>query len=127
MLGIAATLAISVLVGAQDALPSLPPDPARPSLLIPLYISLASLQMVDAYQTWDTVGAGGTEVNPVMAPFAGSPSSVLLLKASASAATILFAEHLRRKHPRTAVVFMIALNIGMTAVVYHNVRERAGP
>lgn len=124
MLGVAAAFTLCLLCGGQESRP--PPEAAadgpRPRVLLPLYTGLAALQAIDGYQTWSTVRTGGVELNPLLSPIGGNPYGVAALKAAGTTATIVVVDRLRRRHPRAALVMMIAIDAGMSAVVVRNAR-----
>lgn len=96
--------------------------PARPTLLLPLYSSFATLAAGDGYLTWRVLQQGGIEQNPVAAPLATNAYAWTTFKVATSAALILAIERLRREHPRAAVWTMVLANASMTWVVWHNTR-----
>jgi hypothetical protein len=96
-------------------------EPAvRPTMLVPLYISMATLQALDVVSTRQAIGAGGTEANPLVAPLSGSPAAMLAMKAGVSAVTILVSERMWRHNRKGALLMLFATNIGYAAVVSHN-------
>jgi hypothetical protein len=98
-----------------------PPLHPRPASLVPMYASFATLQALDYHSTTMAISSGaGTEANPLMRGVAGNPAAFLAVKAGATAGTIWVAERMRKKHPARAVVFMLATNAAMAAVVAHN-------
>jgi hypothetical protein len=95
----------------------------RPAALLPLYASLVGLQALDIHSTRRGMQSGATrESNPLMKPFVGNDAAFIAVKASATVGTIFVTEKLRKKHPKTAVVLAVALNVGMAAVVANNYR-----
>jgi hypothetical protein len=94
----------------------------RPALLGPLYATYVGLQAADGYLTWTAVHHGAAEQNVIVAPIAGNAYGLLGLKVGLSVATILLIERLRHDHPRAAVWMMVALNSGMSWVVWQNRR-----
>jgi hypothetical protein len=96
-------------------------EPARPSLLLPLYASLGGLQACDGYFTLSGVRSGASESNPLMAGAARNPAVFWTLKGSATFASIYFSERLWRRHHRAeAVAVMIVSNGIMAAVAARN-------
>lgn len=95
-------------------------ESARPVPLVGLYVSLASLQVLDITSTRRALNAGGVEANPLVAPLAGSPLAMLALKAGVTGATIYASERLWKKNRMAAVLTMIGLNAAYGAVVAHN-------
>jgi hypothetical protein len=127
---------------AQDVLPSpapsllrtAPPDaileePSRETgavasrgVLIPMYVTFASLQMLDAHSTLRAVNAGAVEQNPLMRGLADRPVALVALKAGVAASTIVLADKMRGRSRVGAVVMMAALNSAYAMVVAHNYR-----
>jgi hypothetical protein len=94
-------------------------QPRHPSL-VPLYFSFATLEALDVASTARVIEGGGRESNPIVASVWGSPVGLAALKAGTAAGLIVAAQRLRKDHPKTALVLMIAANSGMTAIVAHN-------
>ena len=115
----AATPDFTVMPPASAALEA--PAP-RLGVLLPLYVSFAGLQMLDAHSTMRALRAGGSERNPLLRDLADSPAGLLAVKAGVTASTILLSEKLRVKHRVGAMVLMTALNSAYTMVVVHNYR-----
>lgn len=91
-------------------------------ILIPLYVSFASLQMLDAHSTIRALDAGGVEQNPLMKGVADKPAALIALKAGVAVTTIALAEKVRRRSRVGAIVLMAALNSAYATVVAHNYR-----
>lgn len=98
------------------------PQPARPQALIPLYVSFAALQALDAHSTLSVTRAGGDERNPLVQPVASHPAGMIALKVATGAATVLLTERLWKRHRMASVAFMVAINAGYAAIVAHNYR-----
>jgi hypothetical protein len=94
----------------------------RPAALVPLYASFAALQGADLVLTRRAIARGATEANPVMRGVVGSPAGFFAAKAGLTATTILFTEKLRKRHPKAAVVLLVALDAALAVVVTHNAR-----
>lgn len=95
----------------------------RPAGLGVLYASLAALNAFDTYSTVRALNRGAVEVNPLMAPAAGSPGASLAIKAATTATAIYFSEKLWKKNRATAIVTMLAVNAGTAVIVARNVRN----
>lgn len=91
-------------------------------VLVPLYVSFASLQMLDAHSTLRAVRAGGVEQNPMLRGLADKPAAMVALKAGVAASTIALAEKVRGRSRIGAIVLMSALNSLYASVVVHNYR-----
>ena len=96
--------------------------PRRPGGLLPLYVSFASLQALDAHSTTRALDRGAVEANPLMRGLAGHPVGMFAVKAAATAAVVYSAERIWKKNKAAAVIFMVAANSGMAWVVQHNYR-----
>ena len=96
--------------------------PRRPSALMPMYISFATLQVLDAHSTSRALDRGAVEANPVMRGLAGNTAGMLAVKAAATTGVVYSAERIWRKNKTAAVVFMLAANSAMAWVVQHNYR-----
>jgi len=105
-----------------DAAPAMPP---RPAPLVPMYVSLAGMQILDIVSTHKALEAGAVEANPMMAPFAGSPLALAAVKAGVTSATILATERMWKKNRKAALVTMIVLNATYGAIAAHNYRVAA--
>ena len=97
------------------------PPVTRPSMLPPLYVSLAALQAYDGYATLRGVTQGARESNVLVSGLAGKPAVFWAVKGSSTAVSIFMAEQLWRRHRRTeAIVTMIAANGVMAAIAARN-------
>ena len=92
----------------------------RPPALLPLYITFAALQMLDAHSTTKALKNGGVEANPVVASFAGNTGALYAVKIATTAATVLIGEKLWRKNRFGAIMTMMAINSAYAVVVRHN-------
>lgn len=91
-------------------------------VLVPLYVSFASLQMLDAHSTLRAVRAGGVEQNPVMRGLADKPAALVALKAGVAFSTIAIAERVRGRSRLGSIALMAGLNSAYAMVVAHNYR-----
>jgi len=105
----------------KDALAIHPPT-ARPTQLVTLYVSFATLQALDIASTRKALGSGGVEANPVVAPLAGSPVALTVAKVGAAGAMIYASERLWKPHRKAALLTMIGLNVAYATAVAHNYR-----
>ena len=94
----------------------------RPGALIPLYISFASLQGLDAHSTTRALDRGGYEANPLMRGLAAHPLGLVAVKAAATTGVVYAGEKMWKRNKVAAVVFMVAANSAMAWVVQHNYR-----
>lgn len=97
----------------------------RPTPLLGLYLSLAVLQTLDVVSTRKALNAGAAEANPIVAPFAGSPLALAVLKAGVTSATIVASERLWRKNRKAALLTMIGLNAAYGIAIAQNYRIAA--
>ncbi len=101
-------------------LASVPSTSARPSVLIPMYASLAVLQGFDIYTTSASLKSGALEANPLMKPVAGRNMASIIVKAAATAGSIYFTERAWKNNRKGAVILMTVINVATAAVVAHN-------
>ena len=97
-----------------------PPSPR--GVLVPLYASFASLQMLDAHSTLRAMRAGGVEQNPLLRGLADKPAALVALKAGVAVSTIAVADKVRGRSRVGAIAMMAALNSAYAVVVAHNYR-----
>jgi Domain of unknown function (DUF5658) len=94
----------------------------RPAALLPLYISLATLQALDVHSTARALADGAVEANPLMKGLAANEVGLLAIKAAGTTSVLLASEHMWKRNRTGAVIFMIAANSAMMWVVQHNYR-----
>jgi len=99
-----------------------PQSQKRPSPLVPLYTSLAVLQVLDAYTTSAALSRGAHEANPAMQPLVGKALGTVAAKAIATASTIYFVERAWKRHRKGAVILVTSINVASAAIVAHNSR-----
>ncbi len=93
----------------------------RGAVLPALYVSIAAFNAFDAWSTSRAVGAGAREGNPVIAPIAGNPTALWIVKGAATASAIVVAERLWKSgHRGKAIALMGALNGAMALVAARN-------
>ena len=100
----------------------IPPRSARPAVLMPLYVSFASLQGLDAHSTTRALNRGGEEANPLLRGLAGNPVGLVAVKAAATTGVVYATEKMWKRNKAAAIVFMVAANSAMAWVVQHNYR-----
>ena len=97
----------------------------RPTPLIPLYASFATLQALDYTSTARALSSGsGSEANPVMRSIAGNRAAFIAVKAGAAAGVILAGEKMWKKNRAAAVIFVAAMNGAVAAIVARNYTVR---
>jgi hypothetical protein len=98
----------------------------RPGALIPLYLTFAGLQALDAHSTWRALDGGARETNPVVRGSLDNPASLVLMKGATAAGVVLLTEKLWRRNRTAAVISMIALNSAYATIAAHNYRMATG-
>lgn len=99
-----------VRVGASQAA-------SRGGLLPALYVSLAGLNVFDAYTTRTGLSRGAVESNPVLHGVAGNSAALFAVKGGTTAASIFFAERLWRQHRRAEAIAVMVVSNGIMAGV----------
>jgi hypothetical protein len=93
----------------------------RPSMLPPLYASLAALQAYDGYATLRGVTNGARESNVLVSGVAGKPAVFWAVKGGSTAVSLFMAERLWRHHRRAeAIATMVVANGVMAAIAARN-------
>lgn len=95
----------------------------RPTILPVLYATFGVMQAWDIYSTTAALNAGASERNPIAAPIAGNPASLIALKAVSTASTIYFAERMWKNNRVAAVIVLAAVNGATAAISLHNMRN----
>lgn len=115
---------LPALVSPPSAFPSrllFRPARSRPGALVPMYASFATLQALDYHSTTRALSEGtARESNPLVRPIVDHRPAFIAVKAAATAAIVFQAERLWKDHPVRAIVFMVAANGAMAAIVAHN-------
>jgi len=99
-----------------------PRRPAARRLLVPLYVSFATLQALDMHSTFYAIHRGASEVNPLMATLVEHPVAFAALKAGMATGIIYMTERVRRHSRVGAIVMMAAFNSAYAIVVAKNYR-----
>jgi hypothetical protein len=98
-------------------------DRRRPPVLIPLYVSLATFNLLDAHSTFRAVDAGARELNPLVVGFANNRGALLAVKAGVTMGTVFLSERMWRGGKRKSAVAMIAaLTVANALIARHNYR-----
>ena len=92
----------------------------RPATMVPLYVTFAALQLLDAHSTNRALRNGAVEGNPLMAGIASHTGALYATKIATAAATVWIGEQLWRKNRLAAIVTMLAINSAYAMVVHHN-------
>ena len=90
---------------------------SRGALLPAMYVSLAALNVYDAYSTRRGILQGAVETNTAVRAVAGQPVALLAAKAGSTAVSIYFAERLWRRHRRAEAIAVMVVSNGIMAVV----------
>ena len=89
-------------------------------ILVPLYVSFAALQALDAHSTSRAIHRGAVEQNPMLRSFASNPAALFAVKAGVAASTIVIADKMRHRSRVGAIVLMAGLNSLYATIVAHN-------
>ena len=119
--------ALAVPALQTPALPRITPEAAgsrarRPGALVPLYVSFATMQVLDTHSTWRALNGGAVEANPLVRGVAQSRIGMLSLKAAGTAGILYASEKMWKKNKAGSIALMIAANSAMGWVVQHNYR-----
>ena len=87
-----------------------------------LYTSFGLLQALDVHSTSRAIASGATESNSLMSGIADRPVLLMGTKMAVTAGTVLLIERFRKRHPKAAMLTMIALNSAYAVVVVRNSR-----
>jgi Domain of unknown function (DUF5658) len=97
--------------------------PERPRLLIPLYVSFAALQAMDAHSTMKAVDRGYVELNPLVSPSTRNGAAMAAMKVAVTASVIVGTEKLWRHNRAAAIAAIVVVNGAYAAIVAHNYRN----
>ena len=105
-----------------------PPSPwASKPLQKSLFATYAMLQVLDVVSTTHAINSGnGVEANPMVGDLASHPVAFAATKGAMTASTLFLMHRVGKKHPKAAVITMIAFNIGYSYVVSRNFQIAAG-
>jgi hypothetical protein len=98
------------------------PRSRRSRAVLPLYVSFAALQVLDAQTTLAALDRGAVEGNPMMRGLADNRAALFAVKAGTTAGAIYLAERVRARSPVGALLLMGGLNSLYAAVVANNYR-----
>jgi len=115
------------VMAVEQAPPPIPAPPSiaarsaeRPAVLLPLYASFITLQVLDIHSTQYALGRGAVEGNPMVKGVTSSTAAMVAVKAAGTAGVIFASEKLRAKNKAAAIGLMVATNSAMIWVVQHN-------
>jgi hypothetical protein len=89
----------------------------RPTLLPVLYASYAGLQAYDIYSTRQALSRGAQEANPLMQGSVKNNSTMIALKASVTAGTILAAERMWKNNNKVGAIAVLVASNSVAAIV----------
>jgi hypothetical protein len=87
-----------------------------------LYTSFGLLQALDAHSTTRALASGATESNAVIGGLAHRPILLMGAKTAVTAGTIALMQRFRKRHPKAALVTMMALDSAYAVIVVRNSR-----
>jgi len=110
------------VVATASTVPRPAPTPTSSGrgVLVPLYVSFAALQALDAHSTLRGIHGGAVERNPMLHSIAKTPAVLFAVKAGVAASTIVLADRVRGRSRVGAIVLMAGLNSLYATVVAHN-------
>jgi hypothetical protein len=117
---LAALVAVGLLVGPAATASAQPYSDG--AAFGTLYTSFGLLQALDAHSTSRALASGAVESNALVAHFAHRPILLMGAKVAMAAGTIVLMERFRKRHPKAAMVTMMALNSAYAVVVVRNSR-----
>jgi hypothetical protein len=91
-------------------------------ILVPLYVSYATLEALDVQSTLHGLSRGAVEQNPIMQGVVGSPAGLIAVKAGVAVVTIAVVDKVAKKNKPLAIVLMVAANSVAATVVANNYR-----
>jgi hypothetical protein len=95
-------------------------------LFTSLLVSTVVVQALDVHSTYQALGRGAAEANPVMAPLAGNKAAFVATKAAVTTATVLAARHLAKRNKVAAIAALVAINSAYAFAIDHNYRVARG-
>ena len=88
-----------------------------------MYVTFAGLQALDIQSTYRALrNPAAREANPVARAVVGNQVAFAAVKLAATGAFVIASERMWKKHPLAAILFNVAGNSAMAAVVAHNYR-----
>lgn len=85
-----------------------------------LELSYIALNIGDVITTKQFLKYGGYELNPIMRPIVSNTPELIVFKTVGTLGTLGILRIIKKDNPKLALGSLIALNIGMSYVVYHN-------
>jgi len=118
--------AASLDVRQLDFRPSVGPRSSNSRLLSSLMVSTVVMQALDVHSTYQALGQGAVEANPIMAGVTGNKAAFIATKAAVATATVLAARHMGKRNKVAAIATLVAINSAYAFVVDHNYRVARG-
>ncbi|HWB17268.1 MAG TPA: DUF5658 family protein [Vicinamibacterales bacterium] len=96
-------------------------EPSHSSkLLTSLYVTTAVMQALDVHSTYQALGRGAVEANPLVSGMTGHKAAFFAAKASVAAASIMAARRMAEHNKVAAILTMVGINSAYAMVVAHN-------
>ena len=96
-------------------------EPSHSSkLLMSLYVTTAVMQALDVHSTYQALGRGAVEANPLVSGMTGHKAAFFAAKASVAAASIMAARRVAEHNKVAAVLTMVGITSAYAMVVAHN-------
>jgi hypothetical protein len=96
-------------------------EPSHSSkLLMSLYVTTAVMQALDVHSTYQALGRGAVEANPLVSGMTGHKAAFFAAKASVAAASIMAARRVAEHNKVAAVLTMVGINSAYAMVVALN-------
>ena len=112
---------------SMPAAPPLSPTPSGRPLYLALTTAFVGLQALDTVTTLHGIHHGSAvEANPFVGGLAQHPAAFVAVKSALTAATVVSMNSLSKKHPKGALIAMLALNAGSAFVVRSNLQITMG-
>ena len=95
-------------------------------LLSSLLASTVVMQALDVHSTYQALGRGAVEANPIMAGATRNRTAFIATKAAVAAATVLAVNRVGKRNKVAAIATLVAINSAYAFVVDHNYRVARG-
>ncbi len=103
-----------------------PAGMGRSRLLSSLLASTVVMQALDVHSTYQALGRGAVEANPLMAGATRNRAAFIATKAAVAAATVLAVSRVGKRNKVAAIATLVAINSAYAFVVDHNYRVARG-
>ena len=88
-----------------------------------LYLTTATMQMLDVHSTVKALNRGAVEANPLMSGLVKNRTAFVAAKAGVAALTIYAAKRMARNNKVGAIAAMVAINSAYAMIVSNNYRN----